>query len=130
MCLIFGRCVKYVRVYHLSKTVMPKSPPTSFWCRRNGPRKKLPQHINVFWRGGKWEPALRTGPGKCRLREDRTCLDDTGKIPPYRPPWISKLTLRATWQRSRKQLIKDVDAFNSPRSLYHLKLTLSTTICR
>ena len=53
--------MKYIRVYHLSESSMPKSPPTSFGCRRDGPRRKRPQHTSVFWKGGKWEPVLKTG---------------------------------------------------------------------
>lgn len=121
--------MKYIRVYHLSESNMPKSPPTSFGCRRDGPKEELaPAYQCLLERREVGASA-----------EDRIQRHaDWGKTD---PAWVTQKKFHptgqlwsanpvATWWHSRKQLIKDVAVFHSPHRLYHLKFTLSTTIYR
>lgn len=117
----------YVRVHYLSKIDMSKLPPTSFWCRRNGPRHRWPQDINTFQREGKWETDLRTGPRHMQT-ERRQNLNDTENIPPYRLSLTSKLTLSSHMATLHEQTYQGYGSIHSVSTVYHLKFSLSTII--
>lgn len=95
---------------------MSKLPPTSFWCRRNGPKHKWPQYIKTFQTEGKWETYLKTRPRRMQT-EGRQNLNNTKKTLPYRLSWTSKLALSTHMATLHEQTYQGYGSIHSVSSL-------------